>query len=322
MKRHEIESLAREIIDRVKVGQRVEDQLYELKADWPDHADAALRIAAHGNAARGESVLWLIGVDENRGVTGASAVDPATWYPQIERHFDGHAPEMRPVNFSVEGRSVVALLFGTERAPFVVKNPKGGYPEFSVPWREGTRLRAAKRDELLRILSPLQRLPSFDVLGAAVERIVPESTRNQVDVREHLWGAALKVFVNLKGEKRIVIPFYRCSGELTFIPQQNFRHSFDKVYMQPFSKSSTIVASDTEVRLDDAGALRMVGELRVPLMGGRPGGEAHVTFNIYTTDVDRPAIIDLTIPLRSDLRQWEWGEPVTVFEGGVTVFRR
>ena len=68
MKRHEIDSLAREIIDWAKVGQQVEDHLYELKVDWPDPAVAALRIAAHGNPACGETILWLIGVDENRGV--------------------------------------------------------------------------------------------------------------------------------------------------------------------------------------------------------------------------------------------------------------
>ena len=37
----------------------------------------------------------------------------------------------------IEGRSILALLFDTDQAPFVVKNEKGGVPERWVPWREG-----------------------------------------------------------------------------------------------------------------------------------------------------------------------------------------
>lgn len=42
----------------------------ELKAEWlPDHSKVARRqIAGHANVARGD--LWLIGVDEKRGVAG------------------------------------------------------------------------------------------------------------------------------------------------------------------------------------------------------------------------------------------------------------
>jgi hypothetical protein len=39
----------------------------------------------------------------------------------------------------------------------VVKGTKGSYPEFIVPWREGTALRAARRDDLLKILVPIRR---------------------------------------------------------------------------------------------------------------------------------------------------------------------
>ena len=57
---------------------------------------------------------------------------------------------------------MVALYFETHQgAPFVVKGTKGSYPEFVVPWREGTALRAARRDELLRILVPIRRLSAL-----------------------------------------------------------------------------------------------------------------------------------------------------------------
>lgn len=66
------------------------------------------------------------------------------------------------------GQSVVAVLFDTERAPFTVKNPAfgqtgGGPVELEVPWRDGTRIRSARRSELVQLLSPLAERPSLDV---------------------------------------------------------------------------------------------------------------------------------------------------------------
>ncbi len=51
---------------------------------------------------------------------------------------------------------VVAMLFETDRAPFVVKNPAygtvGGDPvSLEVPWREGATTRSARRRDLLRL---------------------------------------------------------------------------------------------------------------------------------------------------------------------------
>jgi hypothetical protein len=175
---------------------------------------------------------------------------------------------MKPVNLLVDGHPVVALFFGTERAPFVVKNPGGGYPQFVVPWREGTLLRAAKRDELLRILSPLQRMPDIEVVGAALEMGVPDRTRSQI------WGIALKVFVTPKDSHQIVIPFYRCKGELMF-PNQNFKHPFSKIAIQSHSRNSeTIHATETEAVITSPGMLMLTAEIALPNRGearwGRP----------------------------------------------------
>jgi len=139
-----------------------------LKAAWPDPQKAARRIAGHANAARGAEILWLIGVDEARGVVGAQANEMATWFPQVEANFDGLAPAHTDLIVPTTGQSLVAVLFETERAPFVVKNPAygqtgGGPVELEVPWRDGTRVRSARRSEMVRLLSPLAELPSLDV---------------------------------------------------------------------------------------------------------------------------------------------------------------
>jgi hypothetical protein len=164
MKAQEVEQWAREIVSAVVSNRRVEDSRVELKSVWPDAYRAAGRLAGHANSARGMPILWLIGVDEkNHTLTNVDPVELASWYDSVQKSFDGFAPRLLiDVNVRFDSDVVVALYFETEReAPYVVKNSTGGYPDFIVPWREGTRLRAARRDELLRIFVPIRRFSSL-----------------------------------------------------------------------------------------------------------------------------------------------------------------
>jgi hypothetical protein len=149
----------REIVEAVLANQRIEDSRVELKSSWPEPRKAADRLAAHANAARGTDILWLIGVDErNCSLTSADPVELANWLKSVESFFDGFAPRL-PIdaNVRISGNTVVALYFETHQgAPYVVMGTKGSYPEFVVPWREGTAIRAARRDDLLRILVPIR----------------------------------------------------------------------------------------------------------------------------------------------------------------------
>ena len=165
MKPQEIELWARDIVDSVLDGQPVEDSRIELKAKWIEAEKAAPRLGGHANASRGENILWLIGVDErNSSLTNVDATEKGDWYKAVEKCFDGFAPRLLvDVNFKVNGNAIVALCFDTAtEAPFVVKSKNGGsYPEYIVPWREGTDLRATRRENLLRILLPLYRFRSL-----------------------------------------------------------------------------------------------------------------------------------------------------------------
>jgi hypothetical protein len=301
MRAHEIEHWALSVIARVNAGQPHEDQRVELKADWIEPKKAARQIAAIANAARGVPVLWLVGVDEKKGVTGASIVDLARWYPQVESQFEDLAPNVTPVNVPVAGNTVVALLLETERAPFVVRVE--GTDRLEVPWRGNTSVRSARRDELLRILSPLQRLPHFETVGASVEV-------NQAENKRLSWTAAVKIYATPADENRVVIPFHRCRGELSFVPDQNFKHLFTKILMSPFSeRSSTVVYSGTEVILNGPGMLNLNAEFTIPDPHWGPGGEARVTFEIAPVGTDRSAVIDVTIPRASSPeRRWEVGD--------------
>ena len=89
MKAHQIESWTLRVVERVEGHQPIEDSRIELKSIWPtDFSKAARRIAGHANAARGEPVLWLIGVDENTGVHGANHEEFTDWYSRIKSQFD------------------------------------------------------------------------------------------------------------------------------------------------------------------------------------------------------------------------------------------
>jgi hypothetical protein len=169
MRRSVIEARVLEIVERVTQGGRVEDDLVECKSQWLDDAyKAARRIAAQANSAQGESILWIIGLDEDANrLIGAREVDLAQWWPQVEKWFDEVTPEltsfMVPV---VEGVSVCALAFRTDRAPYVVKTDGKGPIHREVPWRSGTSTRSAKRRELLRILLPAIALPEVELVSA------------------------------------------------------------------------------------------------------------------------------------------------------------
>jgi hypothetical protein len=78
----QVEAWVLPIVDRVRERRSIEDDRVELKADWPDIEKAARRVAGHANAAGGGSVLWIIGIDERRGVVPFAGVDPAMWVQQ------------------------------------------------------------------------------------------------------------------------------------------------------------------------------------------------------------------------------------------------
>jgi hypothetical protein len=80
-------------------------------------------------------------------VLGVVAPDPAVWRPAFASHFDGLAPSLVDLVVPRRDKAVLALLFETDRAPFVGKNPQFGSAgvviEREVPWREGTAVRSA-----------------------------------------------------------------------------------------------------------------------------------------------------------------------------------
>lgn len=215
MRPSQIEGWTLEVVDRVLAGQPIEDDRIELKEKWPaEHAKAARRIAGHVNASRGETVLWIIGI-KDRGddrLVGADPIKFPDWWAQVARSFDELEPEHQVVNVPTgEGVTVVAVLIDGSRAPLVVKAAEGGSPEREVPWRAGTRIRSAKRSELLRILVPAARRPRLEVLDLQVWTSSKEIPGLNVDKRHR---AHFRCELYLETTQQLVIPEYRCWLEI------------------------------------------------------------------------------------------------------------
>lgn len=217
-----VESWALSVVDRIDADEPLEDARVELKHSWIDPGDAARRLAGQANAARGDRILWLVGLDEERGVVGASDRELAEWIPQVESHFNSVAPDLlADLVLSDGGPPFVALAFSTDRAPYVIENPAfgtvdGESVQFEVPWREGTRVRTARRTDLLRILEPIRRVPGIDALSATlnIKEKVDETGR---EYYRTTFNAELYVFPS-PNDDQLVIPFHRCGVRLR-LPQ-------------------------------------------------------------------------------------------------------
>lgn len=290
MRTHEIENWALNVVDKVNAAQPNEDSRVELKASWIDPYKAARRIAGHANAARGEPILWLIGVDEKTGVIGANLMDLASWYAQVESNFDGLAPPVTPVNVPMVKETVVALLFATERAPFVVKVE--GTDRLEVPWRGSTSIRSARRDELLRLLSPLQREPSLEVLSGS---LFVRDGRIKGELRFD-WQLSLMIYIVPGDSNRLVLPYHSCNCVLSF-PEANMTFELSKVWMEPWdNRSQTLAITTSELLAEGPGMFMYRVIEKTPNEGVTPLTDAHVRLALHFVGAEYPTVVETIIP--------------------------
>lgn len=98
MRPAELEAWVLQVVERAQTNKHVEDSRVEAKGTkWPEDIHRIARqLAGHANAARGEQILWIVGLDEKTGtVASVDRNELSTWYPQIEARFDaGIAPTL------------------------------------------------------------------------------------------------------------------------------------------------------------------------------------------------------------------------------------
>lgn len=223
----QIEAQAIRAIDALRRGTNTEDARVEFKRQWPidcddsDHgyADAARRIAAHANAARGEPILWIIGVDESTGeISSTGDLEFKDWWDQIKKFFNGPRPIPTDVVVYLDDGELTAISMETNQAPYVIRNPefgsrKGVRIEREVPWREGTAVRSATHVDLLKLLVPVATLPDVEAIGG---NLISEGTydpvTDSVSARKPGeavdWKLDLTLYITPHDYQRIVFPIH------------------------------------------------------------------------------------------------------------------
>jgi hypothetical protein len=106
-----LETWALRVISQVEAGSKVEDARVELKREWIDPIKSARRLPGHANAAMGADVLWIVGLDEVAGVTGAKPNELANWWTSVQAQFDGVTPALTDLTIHKDGLTLAALFF-------------------------------------------------------------------------------------------------------------------------------------------------------------------------------------------------------------------
>ena len=221
----EAETRARIAVRSVQRGQPAEDDLLEMKREWPDPVKSSRQLAGLANRANGASFMYLIGVDERDGsVHPQDSTDPATWWAQVQKRFDEASPSLlRHLNIEISPNEIVTLmLFESVHAPYVVMNSQGGSPELEIPLRDGTRTRSAKRHEVLEMITQQQGDARVSVMSAHLVASwhtpqTYETTTGDFDERpeyNQLSGTA-RLFLEPQGKQKFLMPLHLMSGALS-----------------------------------------------------------------------------------------------------------
>jgi hypothetical protein len=212
LRRIQLEARARQAVEAVLAGGRVEDDLIECKADWPDQSKVR-QLAAHANAARGNPIIWLIGVDEDSNqVTTPRDLDPNAWWAVMSKRFDDVFPEPLHVTVHIdEGKTVAALAFTTDQAPYVITTgAEEGRVEREVPIRVATATRSARRRDLVRMLAPLITVPQ-----ALPIKVTARADVAGVDETYPL-GLEAMVFFEHPGTNPVMLPAHQMWARVEF----------------------------------------------------------------------------------------------------------
>lgn len=307
MRHSEIEQWALRVVDQVGRGQPNEDARVELKTTWPDDSyKAARQIAAHANPASGEPILWVIGVDQKGVVVGADHKELAKWYKQVESHFDGVAPGVTDVNVPADGKTIVALLFDTERRPFVIRSLNNGPVTHEVPWRGATSTRSAKREELVRLLISVPRLPKWEAVNGTLS--TERTDRPRVLGNKRRWTLNLKLYVEPDGKDRISVPFHRCAGMLDFAELGSTPHLQD-FRLSPYDReSANLRGSNTDLVIDGPGMVTLEAEAESAYDGEMPRIPAHLSVELPIAGGRYAVTVQAVFNFSDANKRWEFGD--------------
>ena len=313
----QLEALVMQAVDTVKAGANPEDDRIEFKRAWPE-VEKARQLAAAANQAQGDHVIYVIGVDDRTGeIHPLGNTDPATWWAQFEARFDEVAPElMRHITVSISAEErVVALLFRTDRAPYVVKG-KGDGAELEVPIRAGTRTRSAKRHELIRMLYPAASVPQLTILDGTLRLSPPQYYGGDSD-EELMLSLTLEILFEHAGATPSFMPFHAAQAHVASgdYSQQGRIHSYAPPDSSP---ASAIHVRRDGIRVAETGVAHLLADWTLPrsqiaALGGRSEWTASVDLGVSGSP--RSATASVKLDHRSeDVEQRIDGESVGMYE--------
>jgi hypothetical protein len=290
MRAPEAEAWALEYLRR---RRGTEDQRIELKQSLTDPARAARRLAGHANAARGAQIMWLVGVADDGTIHGYDvADDPAKWLAQVRASIQGNPPRLTAdVIVHVDGATVLALVFETTGAPYVVSRP--GDDRLEVPWREGTSVRSARHEDLVEVLVPVTAAPTFEALRGS---LTAQAQHDEQGNRTWIWKLDLELYASTAviGEA-IAIPDHNvlCRVVVETVVVASGIASLSPLPKRPpaqFVLEHFGVAASMSTVFDGDGQLILTGP-------GRVDASASLTDATppWPTNTDRPARVDVVL---------------------------
>lgn len=318
MRSAEIEAWVLSVVERAVEGRPNEDSRVELKSEWPIAGKAARRIAGHANAARADSILWVIGVDEKRHtVVPLPLHELASWWAGVARWFDGLPPDVTELVVPTPSGTVVGVLFGTGRPPYVVTNPEyaitKGEVEREVPWRALTAVRSAYRHELLTLLVPVTALPDVEFQDAAVRFKLGRSVSGDPEGPVVDWEIDAWLYVTSGSRDRVVVPFHR--SELSIeVPGSVPRLTAPELWLGPADQpggprgSTTITSGATETMIDGPGTLRAHASFSTRWYPTPSQTTLVLKVSFHPVGAVRPASVEAVLTPRGD-NTWGFREP-------------
>lgn len=188
-----------DLVNHVVAGGTCEDDVVECKSQLPeDTRRAARQIAGLLNAARGATAIWIVGLDEkaHQVVTVQNGPDPASWLPGVQKYFRGLDPDPQIHTIVTDHGTVTALIFDTERAPYVVTTDGGKGGNLEVPWRSATGTGSATRAQLLSLVVATRALPTVQFINPKLVAAQIGSDDTTLDFTAELFfSASERVFL-------------------------------------------------------------------------------------------------------------------------------
>lgn len=122
---------------------------------------------------------------------------------------------------------VVALNFGTRRAPYLVTTNGANGIDFEVPIRAGNRTRTARRHELILMMSEEVNAPIIELIDSKISMYM--SSEEELAARPNLSGdidATFEGSIFVSTNQPITIPYHRMKARIVF-PDQDIAAELD-----------------------------------------------------------------------------------------------